>query len=103
MGNPRARELENAAEYAKRRHLVIKEIVGAGQDGSVFSTDVATAIKSFKYDKLYAKELAVYRRLAENGAIARHLIPFRPKHWSATTGACVPAGRQCLTSDRMVQ
>lgn len=56
---PRAR----ADEYAKRRRLELGEVLGFGQDGIVFATGVATAVKSLKYRQLYEKELAVYSRL----------------------------------------
>lgn len=65
MVDPSAQAVSNAQEYAQRRRLQLKELLGFGQDGIVFSTDVATAVKSFKYKELYRKELAVYRRFAE--------------------------------------
>lgn len=40
-------------------------MIGWGQDGVVYHTDVASVVKSLKYKELYAKELAVYLRLKE--------------------------------------
>jgi hypothetical protein len=57
--------LNRARAYAERRDLTLKAPLGAGVDGIVLSTDVATAVKSLKYRELYRQELAVYRRLQE--------------------------------------
>jgi hypothetical protein len=65
MFNANADALKRAFEYAMRRGLTLKNPLGAGVDGVVLSTDVATAVKSLKYEFLYRQELAVYRRLEE--------------------------------------
>lgn len=43
----------------------MKEALGSGQDGNVWSTDRPSAIKVFLYHKLYINERSVYLRLRE--------------------------------------
>lgn len=43
----------------------MREQLGWGQDGIVFSTAELTAVKGFKYAEQYQRELAAYRRLQE--------------------------------------
>ena len=57
MGNMEDR----ARQFAKCRGQNVLAPLGAGYDGTVFSTDVNTAIKVFAYEKLY--QLAVEIRL----------------------------------------
>ncbi len=61
MGNHELR----ASEYADHRGRAILAPLGAGYDGSVYSTDVNTAIKVFEYEKLYRRECDIYLRLQE--------------------------------------
>jgi hypothetical protein len=56
-----------AQEFANRRRLKLGDVVGYGADGVVIATSVHTVVKSLKYKELYAKELAVYRRLEKLG------------------------------------
>ena len=70
-------KIQPAFQYARQRGLSLGPRLGYGKDGTVFSTlpqDVSpgnwagpTAIKAMARDDLYARELAVYRRLAERG------------------------------------
>src|SRR5579863_8276697 len=54
-------------EYASRKNLKIQSYLGGGVQGVVFSTDVSSAIKTFKYQDHYRQEVAVYKRIKERG------------------------------------
>ncbi|WP_145375018.1 hypothetical protein [Symmachiella dynata] len=58
--------IRRAREYAKNRRIELKEQLGAGYDGVVFSTNQESVIKSLRFDKLYHKERDVYLRLRKN-------------------------------------
>ncbi|WP_437203265.1 hypothetical protein [Planctomicrobium sp. SH664] len=51
--------------YCKRRDMQPGDKLGHGQDGNVYSTNRRTAVKVFKYDELFRRELQVYQRLTE--------------------------------------
>lgn len=53
-------------QYAMKRGLVLLERLGQGYDGVVVSTSHATALKSFAFERLYRRELDVYRRLRDH-------------------------------------
>lgn len=53
------------ATYTKRRNLRIQGCLGGGVQGIVYSTDVSSAIKAFKYRIHYRQEVAVYQRIKE--------------------------------------
>ncbi|WP_437226742.1 hypothetical protein SH661x_004744 [Planctomicrobium sp. SH661] len=50
---------------AKKMHLIHAPRLGWGQDGEVYSTNLKTAVKGFKFSAQYRQELAVYERLKE--------------------------------------
>jgi hypothetical protein len=52
-------------EYARRRKLTIHEHLGGGIQGVVFSTTLPSALKAFKREEHYWREVAVYARLKE--------------------------------------
>lgn len=60
---------ERAARYLSlnRAGAKIKSKLGEGTDGSVWATDLDTAIKAFKYEFGYANERDTYQKLAEFG------------------------------------
>lgn len=53
------------SEYADLRGRTVLAPLGAGYDGSVYSTNWNTAIKVFEYEKLYRRERDIYLRLTE--------------------------------------
>ncbi len=57
---------QRARQFANGRGQNVTAPLGAGYDGTVFSTDVDTAIKVFEYEKLYQRERDVYLRLQEH-------------------------------------
>jgi hypothetical protein len=57
--------LKRARRYAARHSYRGLEKLGWGTQGTVFSTDIPTAIKVFKAEVPYHREVAVYRRLRE--------------------------------------
>ena len=62
MGNIK----ERAQQFARCRGQAVADLLGAGVQGTVFSTDVNTAIKVFEYEKPYQRERDVYLRLQEH-------------------------------------
>ncbi len=66
-----------AGKYAAGRELAIKSLLGRGVNGAVFSTSAPTAIKVFRYEQFYLRELGCYKRLQEFGveAVAGHEVP----------------------------
>jgi hypothetical protein len=52
-------------EYAKRGRLKIHEHIGGGIQGIVCSTTLPSAIKAFKAEEHYWREVNVYRRIKE--------------------------------------
>lgn len=59
--------ISRANIYAASHSRSIKDQLGFGTDGAVWSTDRSTAIKVFSRAKNYATELESYRRLREAG------------------------------------
>ena len=76
--------LYNALSYcnANSTELIIDPIIGAGEDGSVWSSEYGSAIKAFERDENYEKELECYQRLDRaniseiNGLAVPRLIGF---------------------------
>jgi hypothetical protein len=68
---------ERAALYAARRGLRIVDRLGSGMDGTVWSTDRATALKVHDRRHTYEQERAAYERLRDSGVeqIRGHAIP----------------------------
>jgi hypothetical protein len=66
-----------ASLYADRRELKLKQALGSGKDGSVFATNMATAIKVHGDRASFDRELACYRRLLEHGVldVRGHRVP----------------------------
>ena len=62
-----AEAAEHADRFAARYGLTFDHELGKGYDGIVFATDVPSAVKAFRHEALYHNELAVYRRLEEEG------------------------------------
>jgi hypothetical protein len=60
---------ERLSKYVslQRTSVKIKEFLGDGTDGAVWSTDRDTAIKAFRHEVGYANERDTYQRLAEWG------------------------------------
>ena len=52
--------------FAEKHGLTISGGLGAGFDGSVFVTSRHSAIKVFRFDRLYQRERDVYQRLQQN-------------------------------------
>ncbi|MEZ6128328.1 MAG: hypothetical protein R3C59_06580 [Planctomycetaceae bacterium] len=58
--------IERMQRYAADRQIGLIERLGQGYDGVVVSTSNATALKSFAFERLFARELEVYQRLQEH-------------------------------------
>ncbi len=58
--------VRRARVYAEQRQIELREQLGAGYDGVVFSTNRESVIKSLRFDKLYLRERDVYLRIKEN-------------------------------------
>lgn len=67
MKSPPGTPASRAALYAKSKGTAIDKTLGGGYDGLVQSTARRTAIKAFKADELYRRELKVYQRFLERG------------------------------------
>lgn len=69
--------LRRANEYTRLRGLRLEQELGSGKDGTVWATDRATAVKVFASRHTYDRELAAYRRLAEQGVsdVLGHHVP----------------------------
>jgi hypothetical protein len=65
----RSAELERVHQYLSLRGggVKLKEFLGEGTDGVVWSTDRETAIKVFAYERGYLNERDTYERLARFG------------------------------------
>lgn len=68
---------QRASTYAGRRGLTLERQLGYGKDGSVFATNLPSAVKAFFRSDVYAKELACYQRLAEREVeeVRGHAVP----------------------------
>jgi hypothetical protein len=58
--------IRRAGEYADQNVVRLKNRLGFGKDGTVWSTDRRTAIKVFRTPEPFRRELGAYERLAEN-------------------------------------
>ncbi|QDT14829.1 hypothetical protein CA12_09090 [Alienimonas californiensis] len=58
---------ERAERFADRYGTVYTTELGAGYDGIVFGTSAPSADKALRHDRLYRNEIAVYRRLEQQG------------------------------------
>ncbi len=77
MASPADDTDERASRYAAQRSVRIEYRLGFGRDGSVYSTDQATAIKAYLRPDPYRRELGCYQRLQAHGVseIAGHNVP----------------------------
>lgn len=66
MGHLDSKLLVKARTYTQLRGIKLHDQLGAGLDGTVFSTNNETAVKTFKYEELYLRERDVYLRLQAN-------------------------------------
>ena len=66
-----------ASAYADRHGVALVNQLGYGKDGTVFSSNVATAIKVYARREPFEQEVACYRRLAERHVedICGHHVP----------------------------
>lgn len=69
--------VRRSKEFAERYSLRINDRLGYGKDGTVWSTDGAAALKIFRRQERFARELAVYQRLTLNdvSTVAGHNVP----------------------------
>ena len=66
MSNPLHIEaLNRLQQFAAKNDCVLKDQLGYGYDGIVYSTTSKSALKAFFYEKQYRQERNVYRRLLE--------------------------------------
>lgn len=63
---------DRLVRYANDRQLQLSSQLGQGYDGTVFSTNQGTAIKSLAFERLYQRERDVYLRIRENGVESIH-------------------------------
>ena len=77
MQDPSQSLLERASLYAASRSIQLKQQLGFGKDGSVYSTSKATAVKVFRLQEMFSREWACYARLSELGIfeILGHWVP----------------------------
>ncbi|HVT80435.1 MAG TPA: hypothetical protein VHM90_07240 [Phycisphaerae bacterium] len=77
MSDPSLSVGERAGLYCIEREIEINDELGAGKDGSVFSTDRATAVKDFVNLSRFENERDCYQRLAETQTVELlgHNIP----------------------------
>lgn len=71
-------ELEDrAVRFAAQRQSRIEHRLGYGKDGSIFSTDRATAIKIHQRRTSFVRELECYQAIAECGVrdVLGHRVP----------------------------
>src|SRR6266545_4737128 len=66
-----------ATDYATARGQRLEDRLGFGRDGSVFSTDAGTAVKSFAGLDPFERELRCYQRLFEHDVdkVLGHQVP----------------------------
>lgn len=69
MSDPSEDIEKRASLYAERRLLRIRRTLGFGKDGTVFYTDMATAVKAHSRTEPYERELACYRHLERHSVI----------------------------------
>ncbi|MFH5802846.1 hypothetical protein [Alienimonas sp. DA493] len=58
---------ERAERFDDRYRIVYTTELGAGYDGIVLGMAAPSAVKALRHERLYRKEVAVYRRLEEHG------------------------------------
>lgn len=56
---------ERVAKFVERNHSLVERELGFGYDGIVLSTSCQSAIKGFRYEKLYQRERDIYFRLQD--------------------------------------
>lgn len=59
-------EEERLAAYARKHSLSLKKVLGSGQDGIVYLTDLPSAVKALSFEELYERERNAYQRLQSN-------------------------------------
>lgn len=66
-----------AKTYAASRGLAVDGSLGRGVNGAIFSTLGRTALKVFRQEQSYRRELGCYKRLSEFGVrgVAGHEVP----------------------------
>lgn len=52
--------------YSEKQSCALTKLLGSGQDGIVYMTDVPSAVKALRFEELFKRELKVYRRLKDN-------------------------------------
>lgn len=67
MMNSRQKVLERTLQYIERYGCVLEDELGFGFDGIVLSTNCQSAVKGFRYEKLYQRERDIYQRLQAEG------------------------------------
>jgi hypothetical protein len=74
---------ERAEQYATQLGLLLEHTLGYGKDGTVFSTNAATALKVFETAERFRRERDCYLRLAEHQVeeVIGHNVP-RMISWS---------------------
>lgn len=68
---------QRASVYASRRNLVNEHQLGYGADGTIYSTNAASAVKVYLRKEPYQRELACYLRLREEQVleVCGHHVP----------------------------
>lgn len=67
--------LRRAEEYIAARGAALSRRLGFGNDGAVWLTSRATALKVHRQAERYRRELHAYRLLADVHTIAGHMVP----------------------------
>jgi len=52
--------------YAHQQSLSLTKLLGSGQDGIVYMTDVPSAVKALSFEKLFNRERQAYLRLRDH-------------------------------------
>ena len=87
MFNQRDEILTRLQQYATKVGVAIEDELGFGFDGIVFSSACQSAIKAFRYERLYQRERDVYLRLQDHevadirGFKVPQLIQFDDELW----------------------
>jgi hypothetical protein len=56
MQDPSQSLIERASLYADERSIQLKQQLGYGKDGNVYSTSKATAVKVFRLEETFRRE-----------------------------------------------
>lgn len=69
--------VRRSREYAERHSLRLDSRLGFGKDGTVWATSESTALKVFRLQERFGRELAVYERLKfhDVAAVSGHNVP----------------------------